>query len=165
MFRTPPLLLRSYTTLPNEAPSETNESASRRCPETDDYQTVLRVLARGLLGHDVDTMAGKRKQEYGSSASKKAKTDEQKYYGVQVGRRPGVYRLYSDCQQQINGFPGAKCESPRFSLVPAAAVLLTMLVAQSRASSLPRRLAITSTASRSRRNRGRTGSTRSRGAG
>lgn len=31
-----------------------------------------------------------------------------KYYGVQVGRTPGVYDTWDDCKAQVEGFPGAK---------------------------------------------------------
>ena len=31
-----------------------------------------------------------------------------KYYGVQVGRTPGVYDTWADCKAQVEGFPGAK---------------------------------------------------------
>jgi viroplasmin and RNaseH domain-containing protein len=33
--------------------------------------------------------------------------NKQKYYGVRVGRVPGVYSNWSECQQQTIGFPGA----------------------------------------------------------
>lgn len=31
-----------------------------------------------------------------------------KYYGVQVGRQPGVYESWDECKSQVDGFPGAK---------------------------------------------------------
>ena len=31
-----------------------------------------------------------------------------KFYGVQVGRQPGVYETWDDCKAQVDGFPGAK---------------------------------------------------------
>ena len=34
-----------------------------------------------------------------------------KFYGVQVGRQPGVYTNWKACQQQVSGFPGAKFQS------------------------------------------------------
>jgi len=33
---------------------------------------------------------------------------KQKYYVVWVGKKPGIYTSWSDCQQQVNGFEGAK---------------------------------------------------------
>ena len=35
----------------------------------------------------------------------------QKYYAVRFGKTPGVYRSWSDCQEQITGFRGAICMS------------------------------------------------------
>lgn len=34
-----------------------------------------------------------------------------KFYGVQKGRQPGVYRTWEACQAQVEGFPGAKYKS------------------------------------------------------
>ena len=34
-----------------------------------------------------------------------------KFYGVQVGREPGVYDNWDDCKAQVNGFKGAKYQS------------------------------------------------------
>jgi ribonuclease HI len=36
---------------------------------------------------------------------------KQKYYVVWSGHRPGVYSTWSECQQQISGYPGAKYKS------------------------------------------------------
>jgi len=33
---------------------------------------------------------------------------KQKYYVVWTGKQPGIYMNWSDCQQQVNGFEGAK---------------------------------------------------------
>lgn len=33
---------------------------------------------------------------------------KQKYYVVRVGRQPGVYDNWNDCEEQILNFPGAK---------------------------------------------------------
>jgi len=30
-----------------------------------------------------------------------------KYYGVKVGRMPGVYNSWAECQKQVSGYPGA----------------------------------------------------------
>ncbi len=34
-----------------------------------------------------------------------------KYYGVKVGRHPGVYKNWEDCRKEVDGFPGAKHKS------------------------------------------------------
>jgi hypothetical protein len=34
---------------------------------------------------------------------------EPKFYGVKAGKVPGVYTLWSDCQEMITGFKGASC--------------------------------------------------------
>lgn len=34
-----------------------------------------------------------------------------KYYAVRVGKKPGVYETWADCQKQTNGFPGAVFKS------------------------------------------------------
>ena len=34
-----------------------------------------------------------------------------KYYVVWEGREPGVYDSWDECQQQVNGFPGARYKS------------------------------------------------------
>lgn len=36
---------------------------------------------------------------------------KQKYYVVWHGAKPGIYKTWSECQLQINGFPGAKYKS------------------------------------------------------
>ena len=36
---------------------------------------------------------------------------KKKYYTVWVGEEPGVYDSWSECQRQINGFPGARYKS------------------------------------------------------
>lgn len=30
-----------------------------------------------------------------------------KFYAVKIGRNPGIYNSWSECQQQVNGFKGA----------------------------------------------------------
>ena len=30
-----------------------------------------------------------------------------KFYAVKIGRNPGIYNSWADCQQQVNGFKGA----------------------------------------------------------
>jgi hypothetical protein len=47
-----------------------------------------------------------------AAASKRAKTKNgvQKFYAVRVGRKPGVYMNWDDCQGQIAGHKGATCE-------------------------------------------------------
>eukprot|EP00128_Syssomonas_multiformis_P011864 Colp12_sorted_trinity150504_noHs@3810 len=30
------------------------------------------------------------------------------YYSVQIGRKPGVYRTWAECEAQVKGYPGAK---------------------------------------------------------
>ncbi|GAA5841965.1 hypothetical protein JCM11251_001428 [Rhodosporidiobolus azoricus] len=37
-----------------------------------------------------------------------AKASKGGYYAVRVGRKPGVYLTWDECQQQVNGFPAAK---------------------------------------------------------
>lgn len=32
---------------------------------------------------------------------------QKKYYGVRIGRRPGVYLTWAECKAQVDGFPGA----------------------------------------------------------
>jgi ribonuclease HI len=39
------------------------------------------------------------------------KKQSPKYYVVWRGRQPGVYTTWADCQQQVNGFQGAKFKS------------------------------------------------------
>jgi len=34
-----------------------------------------------------------------------------KYYGVQVGRKPGVYTTWNECKDNVDGYPGAKYKS------------------------------------------------------
>lgn len=36
------------------------------------------------------------------------KTAKTKFYVVWVGRKPGIYRTWTECAAQVNGFPGAK---------------------------------------------------------
>jgi ribonuclease HI len=36
---------------------------------------------------------------------------KQKYYVVWLGRQPGVYQTWAECQQQVAGYPGAKYKS------------------------------------------------------
>ncbi|SMC88257.1 viroplasmin family protein [Sporomusa malonica] len=36
---------------------------------------------------------------------------KQKYYGVKVGRKVGVYKTWSECQKQVIGYPGALFKS------------------------------------------------------
>ena len=40
---------------------------------------------------------------------RKATSGETKYYGVRAGKVPGVYKLWSECQEMITGFKGANC--------------------------------------------------------
>lgn len=48
-----------------------------------------------------------------STSSKKRKLEGvQKYYAVQVGKEPGVYLTYAECQAQTAGFKGAICKEP-----------------------------------------------------
>ena len=32
---------------------------------------------------------------------------KKKYYAVKVGKTPGIYGTWSECEEQIKGFPGA----------------------------------------------------------
>ena len=34
-----------------------------------------------------------------------------KYYAVKVGKRPGVYKTWEDCSEQVRGFSGAEYKS------------------------------------------------------
>ena len=36
---------------------------------------------------------------------------KKKYYVVWEGRNPGVYETWEDCQEQVEGWPGAKFKS------------------------------------------------------
>lgn len=38
-------------------------------------------------------------------------SERRKYYTVWIGREPGVYDSWEDCQEQTQGFPGAKFKS------------------------------------------------------
>ena len=40
-----------------------------------------------------------------------AKKNKSKYYVVWVGQKPGIYEKWSDCQEQVVGFPDAKYKS------------------------------------------------------
>ena len=37
--------------------------------------------------------------------------NSKKFYVVTVGRTPGIYSTWAECQQQTNGFPSAKFKS------------------------------------------------------
>ena len=39
------------------------------------------------------------------------KPKKPKFYVVWLGHKPGVYKTWSECQSQINGFSGAKYKS------------------------------------------------------
>ncbi|EPZ58688.1 caulimovirus viroplasmin family protein [[Clostridium] sordellii ATCC 9714] len=30
-----------------------------------------------------------------------------KYYAVKVGKKPGIYKTWDECKEQVNKFPGA----------------------------------------------------------
>lgn len=49
---------------------------------------------------------------------------KQKYYAVRVGRQPGIYQTWAECQAQTNGFKGAVFKSFP-SLADAEAFLLS----------------------------------------
>ncbi|MDC7251171.1 ribonuclease H family protein [Wohlfahrtiimonas chitiniclastica] len=49
---------------------------------------------------------------------------QQKYYAVRVGRQPGIYQTWAECQAQTNGFKGAVFKSFP-SLADAEAFLLS----------------------------------------
>jgi ribonuclease HI len=40
---------------------------------------------------------------------KASSAPESKFYGVKAGKVPGVYTLWSDCQEMTTGFKGASC--------------------------------------------------------
>lgn len=42
----------------------------------------------------------------------------EKYYAVRVGKRPGIYRTWSECQSMVHGYPGAVFKS--FKTLPEA---------------------------------------------
>lgn len=51
-----------------------------------------------------------------TSYKRKRKPGEARFYAVRVGRVPGIYGSWEECQAMINAYPGASCESscPRF---------------------------------------------------
>lgn len=44
------------------------------------------------------------------SKPKRKRAEEQKFYAVQIGRKPGVYYNWPDCQQQTVSYPNARCK-------------------------------------------------------
>ena len=34
-----------------------------------------------------------------------------KYYAVKKGRHPGIYKTWTECQKEVNGYPNAKFKS------------------------------------------------------
>ena len=44
------------------------------------------------------------------SKKRKTKADTMKFYAVRVGKRPGVYLTWKECQDHTAGFKGAVCK-------------------------------------------------------
>ena len=45
-----------------------------------------------------------------SSATKRKRGTEPKFYAVKVGKNPDIYHSWSDCLAQVKGFKGAICK-------------------------------------------------------
>ncbi|KAK3332672.1 hypothetical protein B0T19DRAFT_108904 [Cercophora scortea] len=46
-----------------------------------------------------------------AAKKRKSSSDEKKMYAVKVGRNPGIYETWAECQAQTTGYPGAACSS------------------------------------------------------
>jgi hypothetical protein len=44
-----------------------------------------------------------------TSRKRKMDADVEKFYAVRAGKKPGVYKSWDQCQEQISGFKGAQC--------------------------------------------------------
>ncbi|KAH8820461.1 hypothetical protein F5884DRAFT_50167 [Xylogone sp. PMI_703] len=44
------------------------------------------------------------------SKKRKASGMASKYYAVRTGHRPGVYKTWAECKENVTGFSGAQCK-------------------------------------------------------
>ena len=45
------------------------------------------------------------------AGTKRKRANEQKFYAVRAGKRPGIYNTWEECLSQVTGFKGASCRS------------------------------------------------------
>ena len=71
------------------------------------------VLTNGAKASASDSVRVSPAASTPTAGTKRKRANEQKFYAVRQGKRPGIYNTWEECLSQVTGHKGASCRSSR----------------------------------------------------